>query len=190
VIYIFLIRGLMSPFAHVMFTACVGIFLGIAASRTGPAGGIGLFFVGLIPAILLHALWNGSLFFVQDFFGYYAIVQVPLFIFAVLLVVYLRKQESKIALKHLTAYAAAGWFHPNEISALATGPGRRVAMGWARRHGIHPVMKKYIRNSTRLAFTRQRMTTGYNVPRAQADEAILLDSIVENRRSLGSTTAQ
>ena len=190
VIYIFLIRGLMSPFAHVMFTACVGIFLGIAASRTGPAGGIGLFFVGLIPAILLHALWNGSLFFVQDFFGYYAIVQVPLFIFAVLLVVYLRKQESKIALKHLTAYAAAGWFHPNEISALATGPGRRVAMGWARRHGIHPVMKKYIRNSTRLAFTRQRMTTGYNVPRAQADEAILLDSIVENRRSLGSTKAQ
>jgi RsiW-degrading membrane proteinase PrsW (M82 family) len=190
VIYIFLIRGLMSPFAHVMFTACVGIFLGIAASRTGPAGGIGLFFVGLIPAILLHALWNGSLFFVQDFFGYYAIVQVPLFIFAVLLVVYLRKQESKIALKHLTAYAAAGWFHPNEISALATGPGRRVAMGWARRHGIHPVMKKYIRNSTRLAFTRQRMTTGYNVPRAQADEAVLLDSIVENRRSLGSTTAQ
>ena len=190
VIYIFLIRGLMSPFAHVMFTACVGIFLGIAASRTGPAGGIGLFFVGLIPAILLHALWNGSLFFVQDFFGYYAIVQVPLFIFAVLLVVYLRKQESKIALKHLTAYAAAGWFHPNEISALATGPGRRVAMGWARRHGIHPVMKKYIRNSTRLAFTRQRMTTGYNVPRAQADEAILLDSIVQNRRSLGSTTAQ
>ena len=190
VIYIFLIRGLMSPFAHVMFTACVGIFLGIAASRTGPAGGIGLFFVGLIPAILLHALWNGSLFFVQDFIGYYAIVQVPLFIFAVLLVVYLRKQESKIALKHLTAYAAAGWFHPNEISALATGPGRRVAMGWARRHGIHPVMKKYIRNSTRLAFTRQRMTTGYNVPRAQADEAILLDSIVENRRSLGSTKAQ
>jgi len=190
VVYIFLVRGLMSPFAHVMFTACIGIFLGIAASRTSALGGIGLFFVGLIPAILLHALWNGSLFFVQDFFGYYAVVQVPLFIFAILLVVYLRRQESKVALRHLTAYAAAGWFHPNEIGALATGPGRRVALAWARKYGIGRVMKRYIRDSTRLAFTRQRMSTGYNVPRAQADEAILLESIVTLRRSLTGTTPQ
>jgi RsiW-degrading membrane proteinase PrsW (M82 family) len=190
VVYIFLVRGLMSPFAHVMFTACIGIFLGIAASRTSAFGGIGLFFVGLIPAILLHALWNGSLFFVQDFFGYYAVVQVPLFIFAILLVVYLRRQESKVALRHLTAYAAAGWFHPNEIGALATGPGRRVALAWARKYGIGRVMKQYIRDSTRLAFTRQRMSTGYNVSRAQVDEAILLDSIVTLRRSLTGTTPQ
>jgi RsiW-degrading membrane proteinase PrsW (M82 family) len=190
VIYIFLIRGLMSPFAHVMFTACIGVFLGIAASRMKSVGGIGFFFVGLIPAILLHALWNGSLFFVQDFFGYYAIVQVPLFILAIVLVVYLRRQESKVTLRHLTAYAAAGWFHPNEINALATGPGRRVAMAWARRQGIGRVMKRYIRDSTRLAFTRQRMTTGHNVTRAQGDEAMLLDSVVTLRRSLSGTSPQ
>jgi len=67
---LFLIRGLLSPFAHVMFTGCTGILLGLAARRTGRIGGTGLFIVGLIPAILLHALWNGSLYFVQDFYGY------------------------------------------------------------------------------------------------------------------------
>lgn len=190
VVQIFLLRGLMSPFAHVMFTACTGIFLGIAASRTGALGGFGYFVIGLVPAVLLHALWNGSLFFVQDFFGYYAIVQLPLFALAVVLVVYLRRKESAVTRVRLAEYAAAGWFNPGEVGALATGPGRRVAIAWARQRGVGPVMQRYIRDATRLAFARQRMMAGRDISHAQADEARLLAAIVASRRGLQGTPAR
>jgi len=186
---IFFMRGIMSPFAHVMFTAATGLLLGIAARRASTAGGIGFFFIGLIPAILLHALWNGALFFVGDFFfGYYALVQFPLFVGAVLLVIFLRKKEAKLTHDRLSEYAAVGWYNPDEINALATGAGRRQAMAWARSRGVAPAMRKYTRDSTRLAFTRQRLITGRANIGAEADEAALLASIVATRASLHATT--
>ncbi len=189
IVEIFLIRGLMSPFAHVMFTACTGILLGIAARRSGGIGAIGYFVLGLIPAMLLHALWNGSLFFVQDFFGYYAVVQFPLFVIGIILVIYLRRQESRLTYDRLAEYAAVGWFNPDEIGALATGRGRRGAMAWARSHGVRSVMKNYLRDSTRLAFARQRLITGRNAGGAHADEALLLEGILQSRRELSGPPA-
>jgi protease PrsW len=187
---IFLIRGLMSPFAHVMFTAATGLALGYAARRTGAFGAIGFFILGLIPAVLLHALWNGSLFFVSDFFGYYAIVQFPLFVMAVLLVMWLRRQESKLTYDRLSEYASAGWFHPDEVAALATPNGRRQAKAWAARSGRAREMRAYIRDATRLAFARQRIVTGRDRIGAQADEAALLNAIVASRgRLVGSPAA-
>lgn len=181
---IFLIRGIMAPFAHVMFTAFTGIALGFAARRTGAFGAIGFFLLGLIPAILLHAFWNGALFFVSDFYGYYAIVQVPLFIMGVALVFFLRRQESKLTHDRLSEYASVGWFDPAEINALATPNGRRQAIAWAGRSGKGREMKRYIQDATRLAFARQRIITGRAKVGAQADEAALLAAIVESRKSL------
>jgi RsiW-degrading membrane proteinase PrsW (M82 family) len=181
---IFLIRGIMSPFAHVMFTLCTGIALGFAARKTGAFGAIGFFVLGLIPAILLHALWNGALFFVADFYGYYAIVQLPLFLMAVLLVLWLRRQESKLTHDRLGEYASVGWFNPDEVNALATPSGRRQAMAWARQNRKGAAMKQYIRDATRLAFARQRIITGRGRIRAESDEAALLGAIVESRKAL------
>jgi RsiW-degrading membrane proteinase PrsW (M82 family) len=184
VFQIFFIRGLLSPFAHVMFTACIGIVLGLAASRTGAGGGVGYLLLGLIPAVALHALWNGSLYIVRDFYGYYALIQFPLFVLAIAIVIYLRRQESRVTRAHLSAYAYAGWFNPDEVGALATGPGRRTAMSWARQHGVGRAMKTYIRASTRLAFARQSMLSGHRVVRAREEEAALLETVVASRRAL------
>ncbi len=182
---IFLIRGLMSPFAHVMFTACTGLALGLAARRTGALGAIGFFILGLVPAILLHALWNGALFFVSDFFAYYAIVQFPLFLGAIVLVLYLRRQEAKLTFDRLSEYAAVGWYNPNELPALATASGRRQAMAWARRNNKGAQMRQLIKDSTALAFARQRIITGRGRSDAEADEAALLAAIAERRASVG-----
>ncbi len=185
VFMVFLIRGIMSPFAHVMFTACIGIALGFAARRgVGPFAAIGFFFLGLIPAVLLHALWNGALYLVSDFFGYYFVVQVPLFIGAVLIAIFLRRQESKITRDRLAEYAAVGWFNPEEVVALATPAGRRQSLAWARQRGKGREMKRYIHEATRLAFARQRIITGRQRASAEADEAVLLSSIVESRKAL------
>ena len=184
VIEIFLIRGIMSPFAHVMFTALVGIALGLAARRTGAFGAIGYFLLGLVPAILLHAFWNGALFFVSDFYGYYLVVQVPLFVGAILLVQYLRRQESALTHDRLTEYAEAGWLHPDEEDVVATPQGRRQAIAWARTSGHGAQMRAYIRAATRLAFARQRIVTGRGRAGAVADEPALLAALVEARAAL------
>ena len=139
-----------------------------------------------MPAALLHALWNGALYLVSDFYFYYAIVQFPLFVMAVLLVIFLRRQEAKITHDRLAEYAAAGWFNPDEVPALSTGHGRRVAMDWARSHGKSKQMKHYMLESTRLAFARQRIITGRDRTRSVADEAALLGAVVESRRALSA----
>ncbi|CAN5184949.1 PrsW family intramembrane metalloprotease [soil metagenome] len=181
---VFLIRGIMSPFAHIMFTASTGIALGIAARFRSPLAAIGLWLIGLVPAMLLHGLWNGSLFFVSDFFGYYAVVQFPLFVIAVLIVLFLRRQEARLTRDRLTEYAAAGWFVQEEVPALSTPAGRRQALAWAARSGKRRAMKQYIQDATRLAFARQRIITGRGGIGAQADEAALLGAIVESRKNL------
>ena len=184
---ILLMRGIMSPFAHVMFTAATGVMLGIAASRGSKGTTVFWFLGGLAIAISLHALWNGALFFVGDFFfGYYALVQFPLFVGAVLLVIFLRKKEATLTHDRLSEYAAVGWFNRDEINALATGAGRRRAQAWANRRGVGKVMRRYTHDATRLAFTRQRLVTGRASIGAEADEAALLTAIVASRATLSA----
>jgi RsiW-degrading membrane proteinase PrsW (M82 family) len=181
---IFLARGIMSPFAHVMFTACTGIALGFAARRTSSVAAVGVFLLGLVPAMLLHAFWNGSLYFVSDFYGYYAVVQFPLFVGAVLVVRSLRRQEARLTHTRLSEYAAVGWFNRDEIDVLATPAGRRRAQTWANGRGIGRAMRQYTRDATRLAATRQRIVTGRGSLGAEADEAALLSAIVAGRATL------
>jgi len=181
---VFLIRGLMSPFAHIMFTSFFGIALGLAARRSGAVNLAGFFALGLVPAVVLHALWNGALFLVNDFFAYYVVVQFPLFVGGVLIVLYLRRQEARLTHLRLSEYAQAGWFNPEEINALATGAGRRRTFAWAKERGVNTLMRHYVRDATRLAFTRQRLITGRGRVGAEADEAALLSSIVATRHTL------
>lgn len=187
VFMIFMVRGLMSPFAHVMFTAFIGAALGFAARRgLGPVGAIGFWLLGLIPAILLHAFWNGALFFVPNFFVYFFLVQFPLFLGVVAIVLVLRRQEAKLTRTRLAEYAAAGWLHPAEVDALATPAGRRAAKAWATSTGRGPIMKDYIKDATKLAFARQRVITGRDRIGSQVDEAELLQRITVQRAALGA----
>lgn len=181
---VFFIRGILSPFAHVMFSAMTGFFIGLAA-RKGTAGlGILMFLLGLVPAILLHAFWNGVLFFIYDFYGYYLIVQVPLFIVAVIIVILLRRRETQMTQLRLGEYAAAGWLNASEVETLGTAAGRRRSLAWARSRGLGPVMKEYIKDATHLAFTRNRIVSGRDRIGSQADEALLLAQVTESRRAL------
>ncbi len=186
---VFFIRGIMSPFAHVMFTAFIGAAIGFAAQRPGWFRGVVAFAIGAVPAILLHAFWNGALFFVSDFYGYYLLVQVPMFVVAVWLVSLLRKQERRITAERLSEYAAVGWFHPEEVAMLSSPTGRRTAMAWARAHGLGPQMRAFIRDATRLGYARQRLLGGRDSIGAQADEAELLARVAASRHALRGAAA-
>lgn len=181
VVFVFFIRGIMSPFAHVLFTACTGFVIGLAIRSGGRFVTVIAFLIGLIPAILLHAFWNGSTYFI-DFFTVYILVQVPFFAASIGLVVYLQRQEMVLTRDRLGEYAAAGWLNPEEIPHLASFTGRRQAMSWARRHGLGDEMKRYIRDATQLAYARQRMITGQDLTGNRADEAEMLARMSVSRR--------
>jgi protease PrsW len=78
VIVVFMIRGVLSPFAHPIFTAMIGIAVGLAVQRRDLFGWVLVPLVGYVPAVVLHALWNASagLGFLP---GFYAVIMVPLF---------------------------------------------------------------------------------------------------------------
>ncbi len=186
--FTFLVRGVLSPFAHVMFTACTGIAFGLAGRRrTG--GGVATVLFGLLCAIALHALWNGAfILLVGDttLISYYLLVQVPLFITAIVVVVLLRRQEERITHRRLTEYAEAGWFSHAEVAMLATQAGRRQALAWAARQprDRRIGMRDFIADSTRLAFARQRMISGRAAHVDRADEAQLLTLVRHDRAAV------
>lgn len=181
----FFVRGILSPFAHVMFTSVTGFALGLAARRGyGPAAALGPGLIGLAGAVALHALWNGSAVF-GDFFALYVTVQVPFFVAFILGVLALRREEARLTRARLGDYAAAGWFTPQEVDMLATGPGRRSALAWARTlpGDRTRVMRAFILDATRLAAARQRAISGRD-PIAFEMERELLARTAQARATL------
>lgn len=171
----FIMRALLSPFAHAMFTALTGFAIGLAARRHASvrtAAGAGS--LGLVGAILLHGFWNGSATF-ADFFSIYITLQVPLFIAFILAIVALRREEARLTRVRLSEYAAAGWFTPEEVTMLATRGGRKTGLRWAAalRGDRRPLMQEFIKDATALAAVRQRALTGRD-PLAPEDERALL----------------
>ncbi|MBA3601041.1 MAG: PrsW family intramembrane metalloprotease, partial [Acidobacteria bacterium] len=59
-VVLFVLRGIMSPFAHVSFTAMTGIGCGIARESHNKAVRLLMPIIGYICAVLLHAIWNGA----------------------------------------------------------------------------------------------------------------------------------
>jgi RsiW-degrading membrane proteinase PrsW (M82 family) len=185
----FIVRGVFSPFAHVMFTACTGIAIGLAARRGLSAGAFAYYLLGLVPAVLLHALWNGAFSVLvgeSSLISYYLMVQVPLFILAIVVVVMLRRHEARITLARLSDYAEAGWFTPAEVRMLATPAGRRQALAWASGQpgATRAAMRRFTTDATRLAFARERRLNGKAENVDRAGEAELLAHVVSDRDAL------
>ncbi|MEV8241103.1 PrsW family intramembrane metalloprotease [Microbacterium testaceum] len=181
----FFLRAVLSPFAHVMFTSLTGFAFGLAARRSLRTGQALRYAVpGLIGAIVLHAVWNGSATFF-NFFEVYATLQVPLFVAFIVGILLLRREESRLTRVRLGEYADAGWFTPQEVEMLATAPGRRSAVAWARtlRGDRSGIMKNFIVDATALAAARQRALSGRD-PHAVATERQLLERTTAARAAL------
>jgi protease PrsW len=54
----FVVRGLLTPFAHPLFTLPAGLAIGWAVAQRRSTWGWAA--IGLLPAVLGHALWNGT----------------------------------------------------------------------------------------------------------------------------------
>lgn len=141
----FFVRAVMSPFAHPLFTVMTGIGFGIAASSTRHQRfrRLALPVLGLVLAMGMHALWNGSSTFgPYGFYAVYGLFMVPAFGLVTWLAIWSRRRELRTLAVELPVYAAAGWLSPAEPLALssmrARGRARDAARRWAAAAGGGP----------------------------------------------------
>jgi len=165
VLGVLFLRGVLSPFAHPLFTAMTGIGAGIAASRRSVGVRVVAVAIGYLAAVLLHALWNGAAAFSggSAFLGVYAVVMLPLFVSMILLVVWQRRREQRTVAGQLPGFAEAGWIAPSEVPLLASLAGRRGWRAAVRRRsgkGAAKAVAEYQAAVTELAFLRSRIGRG------------------------------
>ncbi len=183
---VFGLRGVVSPFAHPLFTGATGIGLGIAArTRRGwlrvLAPGL-----GFAVAVFLHGAWNLSAASgMNGFVTGYVLLQAPVFIGFGALALLARRREGRLIASNLMVYRTTGWLAPAETAMLASLAERRQARQWAEARGgrvAERAMKEFQDLGGELAFLRERMVRGTASHQAQEHELDLLNRMTALRR--------
>lgn len=196
-VWLLVVRCILSPFAHVLFTGMIGMPIGWAARRSEPWRYVVATIGGLVFAIALHALWNGGSVLVLPILGidpsdplgwivYYAVVQVPIFLVAGWFLVRLQEHDQQIIQVRLGEYQRAGWFTAGEIRMITDWPVRRSALRWAREQPeqVGDAMRGFIADATRLAFAREHASVDRKDPNRRSEEKRLLESTRAHREIL------
>jgi RsiW-degrading membrane proteinase PrsW (M82 family) len=157
VVTAFILRGVMSPFTHPLFTAMIGIGIGVAARTSSRWLRILAPLGGYVVAVLLHAMWNAAatLGTPQTFLNVYFLVMVPIFISGVFLVSWHRRREQRIVARALPAMVDRGWVDPTNVKRLVTLTARRdwrVRTGRKQGRAASRAVAAYQAAVTELAF--------------------------------------
>jgi len=168
----FFLRGMLSPFAHPLFTSMFGIGLGIVRERHGEGRSWAAPFLGLTVAIALHSLWNLAASFEGWFFALYLMVMLPTF-FGVLMLIYLSlRREGRVLREHLGPLVGDGILTVDELECLCRVRTRMGASVTAWRRGGIPhwrARRELHRVASELAFHRWRVLRGLTLgPEADA----------------------
>ena len=119
-IVIFFMRGVLSPFAHVTFTAMTGIGCGIARESHNKFVRFMLPVLGYFAAVFLHAFWNGMAVIggFESFLIGYLILEIPFFLIFIGFAFYIMRRQNKI-LKEMLAIDIARGLIPQEHADTA-----------------------------------------------------------------------
>ncbi len=135
--FLFVLRGVMSPFAHVTFTSMTGIGCGISRESHNMFVRLVMPVLGYILAVTLHATWNGMSipamlvlkgFGIEGtcrqvglggdniglcaFFSSYVVLEIPLFLIFVGFAIYVMRRQGKILKDMLAIDIARGLITP------------------------------------------------------------------------------
>ncbi|WP_017577834.1 PrsW family intramembrane metalloprotease [Nocardiopsis kunsanensis] len=168
----FVLRGIVAPFGHPVYTAVIGVGVAYAAMHTGRALAP---VAGWFAAVVLHGLWNGA---AQTGWTGLGLAYAVLFVVALGLVgLSARDRRSQVAAigRYLPPYVSTGLVTPSDITMLSSVPRRREARGWAS-HNAGPkgraAMKEYQLAATELALLHQKIDAG----RPRSDWKVRRDS--------------
>ena len=181
----FVIRCLLSPFAHPMFTVLIGVGVGVAATSRSWLPRLVAPVLGYVLAVLAHGLWNLAAVSGGDgFVAVYLLVEMPVFFAYVAFVVWARRREGQLIGQFLRPYADAGWLSPGEVVMLSSMPRRREARVWARTNGgarALAAMRAFQDVASELALLRRRMHHGAAQDGAVEQERALLTALARRR---------
>lgn len=178
-------RLVLAPFAHPLFTSMTGLGVGLAVSR--PRSPARWFYplAGYLAAVGLHALWNGSLTF--GFGGYllvYVVIMIPAFVAVILIARYHRRRERDVVRRQLPELVYFRLITPAEAGWLDSIAARRA---WLRavtaRSGRSAAkdLRTFQSAATELAFLRDRVQRGVGPADAYAQHAELVRALQVSR---------
>ena len=179
------LRLVLAPFAHPLFTSLTGLGVGLAISR--PRERLRWLYpvAGYLGAVGLHALWNGSLTFgLAGYLIVYVVVMVPAFGAAGLVAWRQRRRERDIVGQQLPQMVYYRWVSPAEAGWLASIGARRAwVRSVAERSGKDGVkaLRGFQLAATELAFLRDRVQRGVGPPNAYQLHEELVHALLVNR---------
>lgn len=187
----FIVRGLMGPFGHPLFTSLIGIGIGIAVTTRKPAVRVLAVLTGWVAAVLLHGAWNlSAVAGIEGFLSAYITYQVPLFVAFIGFLVWLRRREGRLIGQYLSPYADAGWLTHAEVAMLSHVGTRAAARAWAKERGGRPArqsMDAFQDSASDLALLRSRLIHGTAERDAAQREMVLLEAITTHRKDFIGT---
>lgn len=160
-----IIRGAIAPFSHPFFTSMTGIGLGLARQTRNTAVKLITPTVGLLVAISMHSIWNGSgaLFGCGAFLLTYILIMVPGFVILLVVIGFGLRREGQIVRQFLQTDLEKGLFTREEYQQLGSIMGRmgssfnaftqRGVRGWRTRMRFNQL-------ASELAFLRCRVARG------------------------------
>ena len=182
---VFVLRGLILPFTHPLFTSFTGLGLGISVMARRRWVRTAAPITGWVIAMGLHALWNWSassgLVIIV-----FPVIGIPLFAAAVVGAVLMRRREGQVIGRYLWDYVRSGWFSPGEVWMLSSISRRTAARRWARA-SVGPAavtaMRVFQNAASDLGLLRFRVVRGTAGADAAADEMQLLATTAAARQT-------
>lgn len=185
-LFIFVLRGIMSPFAHVTFTSMTGIGCGISRESHNKAVRIIMPILGYIGAVTLHAIWNGMAVIggTEGFMYGYFLGEIPLFLIFVGFSLYIMRRQNKI-LNEMLAIDIARGLIPQDHAKTATSAFK--SSGWiigGLFSGKFRARSKYVRAIGKLGLSYwhiQRATAAQGQTGSFQQNPILRDEVLKWR---------
>ncbi len=163
----FIVRGIISPFAHPLFTAATGLGIGIAVATRRPLVRWLAPALGFGCAVLLHGLWNGSTFYgTEGFSTVYLFIMLPALVVLLVVGLWARVREGRMLTAALVDTTRLGWTRPEEIRWVARLGDRVSSRGYARQQGgrrAAEALRTFQQTLTEIAFLHLRVLAG-NAP--------------------------
>jgi RsiW-degrading membrane proteinase PrsW (M82 family) len=161
----FFIRGFLAPFSHPLFTSMTGIGLGLARQSRNLAVKLITPVLGLLTAIFMHSIWNGSgaIFGGGGFLLTYILIMVPAFVILLVVIGIALYREGQLVRQFLLCDLERGLLTRQEYDQLGSIFGRMGSSfnaltqngmkGWRTR-------MRFNQTASELAFYRCRVSRG------------------------------
>ena len=182
--FVFILRGALAPFSHPMFTSLTGIGLGLARQTQNTAIKFIAPVLGLMAAIAMHSIWNGSgiIFGGAGFVLMYVLIMIPAFFIMFVVIALALRREGQIVREFLIPDFQGGVLTQQEYNQLGSISGRMGASFNALSRGgfsSWQACRQLNQMASELAFHRSRVARGISVENAREREAAYRQALEE-----------